>query len=209
VWIRALILLALCVAPDRPRLLVIGDSLTAGLAASSERATFKQLLAQSLDADLGSQRVTRLEDAEQASLVWQPDIIVLEIGLNDVISPTLEEEEWRARYGALLDRLQATGATVVAATPFRGVYGAHPKWGALERYAGYVREAAADRGARVADLWGIACVPGCLSQPGEPSPFSPLFEGDNFHPNNAGHALIAQILLRALRPYTVWVAMVR
>lgn len=190
--------------PARPRLLVIGDSLTAGLAASSERATFKALLALSLDADLGSVRTTRLEDAEGVSLAWQPDIIILEIGLNDVISPTLAEEEWRTRYGAVLDRLQATGATVVAATPFRGVYRAHEKFGALERYAGYIREEAGARGVRVADLWGIECVPACLSQKGDASPFPPLYTGDNFHPNDEGHRRIAGVILRALRPHSLY-----
>ena len=179
--------------------------MTAGLAASGEAQTFKHLLAASLGASLGSARTTRLEDAERVSLAWAPDIVVLEIGLNDVISPTLDEEDWRQRYGALLDRLGSGGATVVAATPFRGVYRGHPKWAALERYAGYIREEAGARGVRVADLWGIECIPACLSQPGDATPFPPLFTGDNFHPNDEGHRRIALTILRALRPHTIHV----
>ncbi len=199
------LLFLLCLTPDRPRLLVVGDSLTAGLAATSEGATFKHILSEALGADLGSYRTTRLEDAEGVSLAWAPDIIVLEIGLNDVISPTLEEQEWQERYGVLLDRLEGSGAVVIAATPFRGVYGAHPKFDALSRYAGYIREEAEGRGALVADLWGIECLPSCLSQVGDPTPFPPLYRGDNFHPNDEGHRRIAESVLRALRPYTVWV----
>jgi lysophospholipase L1-like esterase len=72
----------------------------------------------------------------------------------------------------------------------------------VARYAESIKEEAAARGIAVADLWALECA--CRSTPTDPSPFPPYYRGDNFHPNDEGHRRIADALLRALRPYTVY-----
>lgn len=187
--------------PAHTRLLIIGDSLSLGLAASSEETTYRALLTAALESDTAYIAARTL--AGVPDTIPPADIIILEIGLNDVLmgAPPIAESDWPAAYGAVLDRLQAAAPLVVAATPMHALYSAHEHYGQMDRYAGYIREAAGTRGIAVADLWAIeGCIPACLSQEGDATPFPPLYHGDNFHPNDLGHYRIAQAVLWAIRP---------
>lgn len=190
----------------RPRLLIIGDSISFGLAASEEAQTYRHLLAVALDADVTYIRATTLADAPET--IPGADIIVIEIGLNDVLegdAAPIQEADWPAAYGATLDRLQSVAPLVVAATPMHALYRAHPEYDKMERYAGYIREQAGARGIALADLWAIqGCVPACLSQEEDTTPFPP-YHGDNFHPNSRGHARIADVVMQAIRPTRTYI----
>jgi GDSL-like lipase/acylhydrolase family protein len=193
-----LLLLALSAPLQPPRLLVLGDSIGYGLSASAEDKTYRMLLASALGATLTFTRTTTVDDVPED--VGGFDYIVLEIGLNDATLQLIPEDEWPAAYGAALDRLQATGATVIAATPFPVFAPDNVHYATVERYAGYIRQEAGARGIGVADLWTIDC---CISQPDEPG-YLPPYHGDGFHPSDEGHARIAYLMLRAARPYALY-----
>ena len=187
-----------------PRLLVIGDSLSRGLYASSADGGYAYRLAEEMGADLGLMPSCTLAGAEQnwAAWDWPAGVIVVELGTNDaagnLFCPQIDEREWAARYGAFLDTLQSSGARVVVATvPWLGQ---PPE--ATARYNEYIASEAGKRGIVVVDLWTPmqACGVDCLSRPDQASPFEPDFHGDGFHPNDDGHRLIAGALAAALRP---------
>ena len=196
-------------AQSQTRLLVIGDSLSRCLYASSEANGFCFVVADALDAAVGRMPGATLEEAEQywPTWEWQADIILVEFGTNDIRNlDAIPEAEWPARYGAFLDAVQATGARVVVSnSPWLGRWPEHPEYDIVQRFNAYIAAEAAARDISVADLW--AATYGhteYLSQPGEPSPFPPGFEGDGFHPNDAGHRAIADEFLRVLGPHQYW-----
>lgn len=204
-----LLITAVAAAPSAPRLLIIGDSVSLGLAASSEATTYRSLLTVTLGANTTRIGATTL--ANVPKVLPAADLIVLEVGLNDVLTstPPISETLWPAAYGATLDRLQATGATVIAATPAHLLYRTHTRYDQMARYAGYIKDQAALRHIAVADLWAIDdCIPTCLSQPEDYTPFPPFYHGDNFHPNDLGHWRIFRIVMNAIRPPKSFLPMV-
>jgi len=193
-----------CAQPQPRRLLVIGDSLSQGLYATSEAHGYKFLVADGLGAQLGWMKGTNLAVAETnwAAWDWDADVIVVELGTND-LTGDIPEAEWPARYGAFLDALQATGARIVVGNvPWSGRDEDGEGWRLARRFSGYIEAEAGARGIPVADLWAVTLATGeaGLSQPGEPSPFAPGFEGDGYHPSDEGHRVIAEEFLRVLEP---------
>lgn len=197
----------------RPRLLVMGDSLTVGLFATSEQNGFKHHLADLLSADLGScygPQLAQVVDCWERYQAWQPDIVVIEVGLNDVSSPQSADSDWTAVYADLVEDIQATGAMVVITTMFHGVASSHPNYATYEHYNGHITSIANERHAILADVWAATrdCAD-CISQPGTPSPFAPYWEGDSFHPSDAGHLLIAETIYQLLQQRQTYLPIVR
>lgn len=185
---------------DTARLLVMGDSLTGGLYASDDAHMFARLLADDFGAELATCRGTYVHNLLDCELDGF-DYIVIEIGLNDVSNwnnGSLPENEWIETYEELVQNAQMAGATVIVATMFHAVPTALPTYEKYERYNGHIQEIAATTGATFADVWGATknCQ-GCISQHWQPSAFPPGYAGDNFHPNDVGHALIAQTIYKA------------
>ena len=193
---------------------IIGDSITRGLYASSESATYRALLFRGLAERYPAQIYTTfwqgvctLGRLEQRWGQWpgQPDILFLELGINDVSRnpncPQVPVSEWAQRYGAMLDRIRrdAPGVTIVVGTlPWPGWKPGTKRYQTALQFNRWIREAAAQRNIAVADLWEV--MEGqehYLSRPDEPSPFPPKYRGDGFHPNDQGHQIIAQTFLRA------------
>lgn len=208
------------ISPARPaglRLLVVGDSLSRGLYASSGAASYSHLLADTLNMEVEILPSCTLAGAEIKWANWEgnvADVIVVELGINDVTGnpgcPQIPREEWATRYGAFLDTLlAATDATIVVGTiPWCG-------WEENERlekarlYNSYIKAEAQRRGVMVADLWAATLYCGrCLSQPGEMSPFPPGFQGDGFHPGDSGHRIIAGTFLGAIKPHALYLPLV-
>lgn len=189
----------------RPRLLVLGDSLSIGLYATSEQNGFKHVLANLMQADLASCRGSNLQHIVtcwESYQAWQPEIVVIEIGLNDVSNfngLALPEADWIATYSDFVADIKATGAQVVVTTLFHGRPSHHPLYPAYERYNGHIATIAANHGVILADVWTAtkSCT-NCISQPGTVSPWSPGWQGDNFHPSDAGHRLIAEAIFAAI-----------
>ena len=189
----------------RPRLLVLGDSLSVGAYATSESNGFKHVLAAKLGADLASCRGSNLQHIVtcwESYQVWYPDIVVIEIGLNDVSNfngLAMTEDEWIETYANFVEDIQATGARVVVTTVFHGRQPNHPLYATYEAYNQHIIQIANDSGATLADVWTATrdCT-GCVSQPGVVSPFGPIWEGDNFHPSDLGHEIIARTIQEAI-----------
>lgn len=201
-----LLLIAVMASPSSyERVLVLGDSLTVGAYASSQTKTFRFLLAEALDADLagsGYYNLPTLQENWRQYMKWQPDLIVVEIGINDVIRygpnvDKLNDETWPVAYAEMLREMKATGATVVATTLYFAPH--QPDRERWEQYNQFIREAAQQEGVLLADVWAatVTCRE-CVSRPGELSAFPSRFEGDYFHPGDVGHQVIAQTILDVL-----------
>jgi hypothetical protein len=199
--ILALLLAALPVQAGAPRVLVLGDSLARGAYASQPGATYAARVAAALAAVETTQvrgDVVRLESARDAWAAvggqgW--DLVVLEVGINDALYPTIADDaEWAAQY-ALLAGAVSSGARLICATPFDvGTADA-----VMAARAGQIR--AACTGGTVADLWAATHGRGDLrAAPGTPSFYNHAggVVSDTLHPNDAGHAVIAGVILAAL-----------
>lgn len=203
------ILVALMVQPARAdigrlRLLVFGDSLSRGLYASSLEGGFKYHLAELMNAEMVGQSGNSLPGLVEIweTWDWQADVIVVEIGLNDLCEDcewTLSDQEWMRLYTRYIWDLKETGARVVICTMFA----AHPEqakeYEHFMRRNEMIRVLARRMDVRLADLYAVTVgCEECLSEPGIYSPFAPDYEGDNFHPSDHGHQVIAEAVYAAL-----------
>lgn len=190
------------IPPIDNRLLVLGDSLTAGLYASSENTTYARLVADATGMQLARRYVSTLDlaVAEWTKVkAWHPALIVLEVGLNDV-SKGHYGPEWEGQYQSLVQDMQETGAHVVTATMFwAGITKSHPQFNDYIALNESIRNVAQATGAEVADLWSatLDCVD-CVSTQTQISYWGPDYHGDGFHPNDVGHALIAEAIINAV-----------
>ena len=132
-------------------------------------------------------------------LAGHPDLVFIEIGINDVANVNCEqvpESAWRARYGAMLDRIHARApdaAIIVGTIPWCGWSAGNPTRARALAYSDWIRAEADARGLAVADLWAVTVDrPDGISAPKQPSAFPPKYQGDTFHPNDVGHARIAE-----------------
>lgn len=192
--------------PGRPiALLVVGDSLAAGMGALDAGQTIGASLARSISIDTGrSVRVTNVarvgatspQLAEQVAfgleLVPTPDVAIVIIGANDIVKRTRTTLALRCLEEAVTTLRQA-GADVVVGTC--------PDLGAVQSVAQPLRSIVARRsrdlavaqartvagaGGRVVDL-GTRLRGDFASQP-------ELFSQDRYHPSAAGYARAADVL---------------
>lgn len=188
-----------------PRVLILGDSTARGAYAANPASAYAGRLAVALHA-VETTLVPaggRLETAEAAWAAYGPagwDVVVLAVGINDAIAPSLPPDAWADRYRALAGRVAAGGATVVCATPF--------DTGHAELAPVAARIAASCPGGAVADVYAATQGRAELRAPAG----APTFFGvatDSYHPNDTGHARIAAIILAALRPAVYLPALVQ
>jgi lysophospholipase L1-like esterase len=186
----------------------IGDSVTAGVGASGVDASLPRLVASALGrpvrlnvfavsgekvAGALDEQVPRIEELAPA-----PDVVILEIGANDVTHLT-GRGDFREEYAELLDRVIATGAEHVVSLgipafhttprflqPLRAIVG----WRA-RRLDSDIREAASARGVTYVDIAGAT---------GDAFGDDPqrYYAADDFHPSDAGYELWAAAVLRGL-----------
>lgn len=179
--------------------LVLGDSLSQGLSASSPDHAFPAVLSGLLGTP-----VTTLGQSGRtlAGVVAQwdaydgptPAILVIEIGVNDATTVEVAPD-WLPRYRALIADAQARGvARVVVVTP-GPVHSATPGYeAAVANYADAARSLADV--AIVADTWPT--LGDCAA----------CYEADGVHPLDAGHAEIARLIAAAIET-RVWLPAVR
>lgn len=187
------------------RLALLGDSIAYGIGAARPEDALAPRLAAALSA-LGLDVQTQVEAVPGARssglkaqvdrvLPWQPDVVVVVIGAND-LTRTVPVEKAVAALRAAVVRLRQGGAEVVLApAPDLSVV-PHVPAAARElvratslQLRRAQLEAVREEGGRAAD------VDTARAFAADPSLFSP----DRFHPSSAGYALIAQ----ALTPYVV------
>lgn len=184
------------------RLLIIGDSLTSGLFASGEQESFAAMVASGTGMHLARHHAAKLSDAIAVWKTyrdWQPNLVVIEVGLNDVSGGVWAAESWRAAYLSLVQDIQSSGAQIVVCTTFwGGIEPTHRNYQIYSQLNDDIRSVASESGAMLADLWADTngCQE-CVSRPGDVAAWPP-FLGDNFHPSDHGHAVIAKTILDAL-----------
>jgi acyl-CoA thioesterase-1 len=178
----------------RPRVVVLGDSLTAGLGLSRDEA-YPALLQRRLDEAGIRLRVVNAGVSGDTSagglrrLDWALDgdvrVLVLALGANDGLRG-LPPAELRRNLAAVIERSRARGAEVILA----GME-APPNFGPA--YTAAFRQAYRD----VAAKHGAALIPFLLEGvAGLPD----LNQGDGIHPTAAGAEKLAETVWSALRP---------
>lgn len=186
----------------------IGDSVTAGVGASDIDETLPRRVARALHRPVRLRVFAvsgeRVEDAldEQVRMLEvleePPDVVILEIGANDVVHLT-GRSDFRAAYQELLDRATAIGAEHVLSLgipafgtaprflqPLRGIVG----WSG-RRLDEVIREVVAGTEVTYVDIAGSTARP-FDENPGR------YYAADEFHPSDEGYALWADAVLDAL-----------
>lgn len=193
---------------------IIGDSLTRGLFASSEKNTYRNVLFSKLQERYPMlihttfwNGVCTLGGLEEQWSSWpgQPDILFIELGINDLGNEDcilIPDEVWQQHYGAMLDRIQqdAPGVQIVVGTiPWSGWKPGTDIYRRAQLFNTWIIAEAGKRNVPVADLWSatVGREDG-LSRPEESSVFPP-YHGDNFHPNDRGHQRLAETFFNAYR----------
>jgi len=188
-----------------PPVLFMGDSITMGAFVSAPENMFivrvqRYLKTRGLDAT--NDTVWTLDPssdlrAAQKIAASHRRLIIVEIGVHWA---AFDAVQFREVYGAMLDCLAGSGATVVVGNiPWLNWPPGTPVYFEMAYYSQIIREEAARRGIAVADLWAATDRrDDAISRPGQPCFASPDCEGDNFHPNDTGHALIAAAFEKAL-----------
>jgi acyl-CoA thioesterase I len=181
--------------PDGPRIIVLGDSLTAGLGLD-QPLSFPSLIQQRLDAEgydyavvnagvSGDTSAGGLRRLEWAMAEGDPRVLVLALGGNDGLRG-LPPEQLEQNLAAIIDQARARGLAVILA----GME-APPNFGA--DYTSEFRQVYT----RLAARYDIPLIPFLLEGvAGDPS----LNQPDGIHPNAEGARIIADLVWQSLQP---------
>ncbi|EID56482.1 SGNH/GDSL hydrolase family protein [Saccharomonospora xinjiangensis] len=130
-----------------------------------------------------------LAEQVEPAVEMKPDLVTLYAGGNDLMRPTVDIDALCGDYDVAVERLAATGATVVLFTGVDGVE--DPVFrrmrGRTAVYNEHVRLIAARHGARVVDLWAMRALRDRR-----------LWSADRIHLNSDGHVLVAAAVLDTL-----------
>lgn len=182
-------------APARPRVVVLGDSLTAGYGLPSKDDAFPALLQRRLDAEgLGYEVVNMGVSGDTSAgglrrLDWALEgdvrVLVLALGANDGLRG-LGPEHMKANLGQMIDRARGRGIRVLLC----GME-APPNLGAAytAEFRRAYRELASEKDVPLIPflLDGVAGV-------------AALNQNDGIHPNHEGTARVAELVWTSLRP---------
>lgn len=157
----------------------------------------------------GASASTALKFLEADLLATRPDIVPIMLGVNDSSRGTLSEpdpekrnivlkyafDNYCARMNELIDKLNARGIKVILCTPapYAEFYhtGNDPLshgYALIKMYAEKVREIARERNLDLVDYHASLSEQYCIE---------PLYNPDHVHPNDAGHARMADCFLAA------------
>ncbi|HEY7982776.1 MAG TPA: SGNH/GDSL hydrolase family protein [Ktedonobacterales bacterium] len=185
-------------APPRPpRVDFLGDSLTWGLAATTPAQSFAALVTDGVkgartgyDGEFGNTAQLGAQDLHEKPAPTGIDIFVIEWGTNDVQPPDV----YQANYRFIVQTLRAANpsARIVCLRPWQDPNNGYQPayWHAIQAECGASPAVAVDLAPLYLDM--------SLHGPGG----SDTYRGprDWFHPNDAGHAAVAQAILAALAP---------
>lgn len=181
-------------AAERPRVIVLGDSLTTGLGLPEEEAFPARLQAMVDEAGYAHEVVAAGNSGDTSAaglrrLEWSFDgdvrVLILALGANDGLRG-LPVEGMKTNLATILEGARARGARVL----LTGME-APPNFGSI--YTNEFRAAFRD----LAEEYDVAFVPFLLDGvAGHPE----LNQDDGIHPNAEGAALVAELLWPALEP---------
>ncbi|MBB3083225.1 SGNH/GDSL hydrolase family protein [Geodermatophilus sabuli] len=183
---------------DRPlRVLFIGDSLMWGSFASDPSLTYRALVTAGLSTEgpvdavlVGGPGESAAEATEGLTEVTGPfDLVFVEVGANDSVA--LTPARFSSDYAALLDGVRALAPD--AALVCDGVWNGPDLATPLDRE---LRPVCAARGGVVVPLSPLYVDETLRGPEGSPVPGGGV--RDQFHPNDAGHAAIAEAMLAVL-----------
>ncbi|HLY32411.1 MAG TPA: GDSL-type esterase/lipase family protein [Ktedonobacterales bacterium] len=180
-------------APSR-RLLIVGDSISVGFYASLSAKSYASLVAAGLHATLMLRAVSgigapkMLTNLETSAPPPSQDFIIVELGTNDGWG---DRSQFVQAYSTLLKLLRrgSPHARLDCAGPWR------PHNLAADADALTIRQDCAAAGGVFVDLQKIYANSAYRGPLGRPTQYG---RGDDFHPNDKGHALIARLMLQAL-----------
>jgi lysophospholipase L1-like esterase len=167
----------------------IGDSLTDGWNATEQPKSFRPLVISGLEkagpvsaaADYKA-GATLAEVAGIAAVPATADLVVLELGTNDVNKTNIET--FRAGLNALVTQLAASKALLVCVGTWQ--------FGTTQGFDGQIQQACEAAGGRFVKISDLRENPAMVSAKGTPAYPAPA---DGAHPNDAGHAEIARRVL--------------
>jgi len=185
----------------------IGDSVTLGAAASSLSNDFASLVTRAIqgrDPDDKASLFISVDpntDLGIASRAMKHDrnVVIIELGVHAAIDQQLSYDDFRTTYGSLLDCVTGGNTIVVAGTvPWLGFAAVTPTYQRAGDLSQIIIEEAAKRDVAVADIWTATKLQLSLISTPQDKTFVGAGVGDNIHPNNAGHAVIAQVYEQAI-----------
>jgi len=185
----------------------IGDSLTLGGNVSYPSRDFVSLVTAYIDSRSGDEQRSAFlsfdpaTDRIAAAQAMQHDrrFVIIELGVHAVINEAISSDEFRQIYGTLLDCVTGGSTIVVAGTiPWLEWAAIDPIYERADLFSQIIAQEAAKRQVAVADLWAATKLRLNLISTPQDRTFLGSGRGDNLHPNDAGHAVIAQTYEQAL-----------
>lgn len=185
------------VPPPPHTYLAVGDSLTVGLYGTGGRG-FAHLVADRLppgytfeiQAVTGAGIENTLAVLPSELTDHHPDIVSVEVGINNL--GTMNASQFAVNYLRLLDRIagDAPGALVVACTvPWTGQIPSSAAYARALEFNGVITTAATAHGYLVAPCWDALLWH-----------YEYLSDRDGFHPNDLGHAALADAVWSVMGP---------
>jgi hypothetical protein len=185
----------------------VGDSVTLGWYASTVAKTYFSLVSQTIDERVGPRAagmfisidpVNDLAVAAEAAR-QNSQFIIIELGVHFMAMDGWTPDAFRDRYASLLDCVVGDSTIVVAGTiPWLGWKPGSLAYVRAEIESRIIAEEAAKRQVAVADLWSAMRLRPELVSRHQDGTFLWPFRGDNTHPGDAGHAVIAWMYVKAL-----------
>ena len=208
----AVLLAALLLTPkdipfDGAGIAFVGNSITLGGNASSPSTTYASLVTDFLSRrSAQEQRRMFLSfdpsmDVAAAADAMKHDrrYVVVELGVHAAINETVSADTFRQIYASLLDCVTGSTTIVVAGTiPWLGWAAVDPIYERADEFSQIIIQEATKRQIAVADLWTETRLRLDLISTPQEHTFVGSGHGDNVHPNDAGHTVIAQAYERAI-----------
>jgi lysophospholipase L1-like esterase len=196
-----------CGSPHNAPVAFIGDSLTLGDDASTPGKAYSSLVSQYIEQTKGLSRhdvfvsvdpATDLK-AAMSAMTHDRKIVIIELGVHAAIDQSVSADQFRELYGSLLDCVTGDDTIVVAGTvPWLNFAAVTPEYERADLFSQIIIQEAAKRQVAVADIWSAMKLRLDLISTPNDATFGDGGRGDNFHPNDAGHAVIAQTYENAL-----------